>query len=213
MVHNGDHVEAALGLTVRSGWAAGVLLVGPPAAPVVRDSRRIDLSDPAIPEARQPYHARFGTARTSGPELTRLVGSVRRFGRQSVVQAIREWTNGGCRVSGAGVIVGSVLDPARIANAHIRIHAQEGMLFREVAEAAVTASGLPCSVWRERDLYSLAANILRQPEESIRRAVAQLGAGIMAPWRVEQKAAAVGAWLVLAAHARHSPSPPLGDHR
>ena len=136
MVHNGDHVEAALGLTVRSGWAAGVLLVGPPTAPVVRDSRRIDLSDPDIPEARQPYHAGFGTARTSGPELTRLVESVCRFGRQSVVQAIREWTNGGCRVSRVGVIVGSVLDPARIANTHIRIHAQEGMLFREVAEAA-----------------------------------------------------------------------------
>jgi hypothetical protein len=87
------------------------------------------------------------------------------------------------------------------------------MLFRGVAEGAVTASGLPCSIWRERDLYTLAAGILGQAEESIRRAVARLGGGVAAPWRVEQKAAATSAWLVLAAHARHPPAGPKRRRR
>src|SRR5262245_3917928 len=67
------HPPAAIGFAVKSGWAATVLLVGSPASPSLAHSRRIDLSDPAIPDSRQPYHAGFGTARSTGADLTRLV--------------------------------------------------------------------------------------------------------------------------------------------
>ena len=192
---------AALGFTVKSGWAATVLLIGSPAAPHLADSRRIDLSDPAIPEARQPYHAGFGTARSSGVELNRLVSSVRRFGRRSVMSVVETYATGHA-LAGAGLVVGSLNDPGRIANPHIRIHALEGQLFREVVEQALAASGLPCSVWRERDLYEAAVNALRETEPQIRSTVAALGRQIDAPWRAEQKAAGLAAWLVLAAGGR-----------
>lgn len=184
---------------MKSGWAAAVLLIGPPASPRVADSRRIDLSDPAIPESRQPYHAGFGTARKSGAGLTHLVRSVRRFGRRSVSSLILTYATAGHLPTGAGLVVGSVIDPDRIANPHIRIHALEGRLFREVVQQTALKSGVPCSVWRERDLYAAAAEALRQPEQYIRSTVAALGRNVQGSWRAEQKAAALAAWLVLAA--------------
>jgi hypothetical protein len=101
-------------------------------------------------------------------------------------------------LTGAGLVVGSLNDPASIANQHIRIHALEGQLFREVVEQALSASGLPCSVWRERDVYGVASAALVETEPRIRNMVAALGQEIDGPWRAEQKAAAVAAWLVLA---------------
>ena len=49
----------SLGVTVKSGWTSVVLLGGLADAPRVLDTRRIDLSDPAVPESRQPYHDGF----------------------------------------------------------------------------------------------------------------------------------------------------------
>jgi hypothetical protein len=187
---------------VKSGWAATVLLIGSPASPRLAGSDRIDLSDPAIPESRQPYHAGFGTARGSGAELTRLVGSVRRFGARSVKSVIKTYATAGPALTGAGVVVGSLIDPGRIANQHIRIHALEGQLFRQVVEQALASGGLSCSIWRERDIYGAAAEALHQTEPRIRSTLAALGRGIGGPWRAEQKTAAVAAWLVLAAAGR-----------
>ena len=187
---------------MKSGWAAVVLLTGPPGSPRAVDSRRIELSDPALPESRQPYHAGFGTARGRGPALTRLLRSVRRFGKHSVSGLIRDYKAAGYRLTGVGVVAGSLIDPERITNEHIRIHALEGRLFRSVIEEGVVASALSCSVWRDRDLYALAADALRQREDHVRATVAALGGAIAGPWRVEQKSAALAAWLALATHGR-----------
>jgi len=53
--------RAAAGFTVKSGWACAVLIGGTPAGPRLVDSRRVEISDPGIPDAKQPYHAGFGT--------------------------------------------------------------------------------------------------------------------------------------------------------
>jgi hypothetical protein len=207
-----DHPGSAVGFVVKSGWAATVLLIGSRASPRLADCRRIDLSDPAIPESRQPYHEGFGTARDHGGELARLVSSVRRFGRRSVRGIVETYGTAACPPTAAGLVVGSLLDPKRIANEHIRIHALEGQLFREVVEQTLTASGLPCSIWRERDLYGAAADALGQPESQVRSTVAALGRGIDGPWRAEQKAAAVAAWLVLAARGGSAATVGRRDH-
>lgn len=194
--------RAALGITIKSGWASAVLLCGSPTLPRVADSRRIHLSDPAIPKSRQPYHAGFGTARKSGPELSRLVASVQQFGRHSVTELIRDYRTAGHELRGAGIVVGSLIDPDRIANDHIRIHALEGQLFRRVVEGAAARRKLACLIWRERDLYRLAAETLKQPEQDLRSRLTTLGRELSGPWRAEQKAATLAAWLVLSDRAR-----------
>ncbi len=190
--------RAAIGFTVKSGWASAVLLVGPATAPRVVDSRRIDLSDPAIPESRQPYHAGFGTARDTGPELSRMVAAVKRFGRQSVTDVIRHYQTAGASLKGAGVVVGSLIDPAHIGNDHIRIHALEGQLFRRVVEEAATRSGLSCSIWRDRDLHAEVAGHLKLSEQAIQNTLTAFARDVGRPWRTEQKSAALAAWLVIA---------------
>ncbi len=46
MSQHRDRSRAAIGFTVKSGWASAVLLSGPATAPRVVDSCRIDLIDP-----------------------------------------------------------------------------------------------------------------------------------------------------------------------
>ncbi len=193
-----ERSRAAIGFTVKSGWASAVLLVGSATVPRVVDSRRIDLSDPAILDSRQPYHAGFGTARGSGPKLKRLVASVKRYGQHSVADVIRQYRTSGHELRGIGIVVGSLIDPERIANEHIRIHALEGQLFRRVVEDAAARSKLARSIWRQRDLHALAVEVLKQPEQELRSIATALGRAASGPWRAEQKAATLAAWLVLA---------------
>lgn len=191
-------VPAAIGVTVKSGWASVVLVAGTTTAPRVVDSRRIDLSDPAEADARQPYHAGFGTARGSGAELTRLVDGVKRFGRRSVADTIKGYRSSGHELRGVGIVVGSLVDPTTIGNDHIRIHALEGQLFRSVVEDAAHEGDLACSIWRERDLYGAAAAALQRREDDLRATVAAFRRKGDGTWRAEQKAATVAAWLMLA---------------
>jgi hypothetical protein len=188
--------RGAVGFTVKSGWACAVLITGTAAAPRVAESRRIDISDPDIPDAKQPYHAGFATARDAGDELKRLVSSVKSYGRASIGRVLREF-QGGHPLRGAGVVVGSLIDPKAIANDHIRIHAMEGQLFRGVVIEAAEKSGLRCEVVRERDLYALAAKALKKPDPAIRKALTEMGRGVDGGWRAEQKAAALSAWMLL----------------
>jgi hypothetical protein len=196
--------RAAVGVAVKSGWAAAVLVEQSAACIKVCDSVRIELSDPASPEGRQPYHQGFGTARQAGPKLVRLLRSVRRFGRRSVKIALDRYSTGRHRLAGAGVVVGSTIDPAQIANDHIRIHALEGRLFRTIVEDAAGRAGLRCFTWRERDLYGLAATALSRSADRLRAQLAERPRGASGPWRAEQKAAALAAWLVLAKTLRRS---------
>jgi hypothetical protein len=94
-----------------------------------------------------------------------------------------------------------MIDPERIANAHIRIHALEGQLFRRVVEDALRANGVSQSVWRERDLYGIAAGVLKQTEQRVRATVTALADRRAGAWRAEHKAAAVAAWAVLTSSA------------
>lgn len=189
--------KTALGFTIKSGWACAVALSGTGRTPELIDSRRIELSDPADRDARQPYHAAFGTARTPGPQLERILAAVRKFGRQSVGDFIREQEAGNPLV-GAGIVAGSLIDPATIGNQHIRIHALEGQLFRGIVNDAASRHRLRSAVWRERDIYGAAVAWLKRSESDIRRAVTDFGRARGGPWRAEHKAAALAAWLVLA---------------
>jgi hypothetical protein len=173
-----------------------VLLAGPAAAPAVIDSRRVELSDPDIPDARQPYHAGFGTARDADDELKRLVSSVKTYGRKSVRGVLRDYQKRG-PLYGVGIVAGSLIDPKTIGNDHIRIHAMEGQLFRSVVIDAAEASGLQCEVIRERDLYALAAKKLKRNDATLRKILGEIGREVDGVWRAEHKCAALSAWLLL----------------
>jgi len=189
-------MKLAAGFTVKSGWAAAVLVGGSADASVVVDSRRIEISDPAIPEAKQPYHAGFATARGAGDELRSLVASVKSYGRKSIGSWLRDASRHG-KIRRAAIVVGSLIDPATIANDHIRIHAMEGQLFRGVVIDALQRAGLRCTVYRERDLFGEAAVRLKRTDRAVRAMLAQIGKDVDGAWRAEQKMAALAAGIEL----------------
>ena len=190
--------SCAVGFRVKSGWATTILLVGPGTRPRVLDRRMTLLADPDDPEACQPYHAGLDTHETRAARaVKRLVKAVERYAHRSVARLIAEYRAAGHRVRGVGIVVGSVVDPATIANDHIRAHAEEGRLFRTVVEQAVRACRLPARVTVERELYRAAARALSVPAGRLRNRVTALGELVDGRWRAEEKGAALAAWMAL----------------
>ena len=191
-------IRATLGLRVKSGWAMAVVLAGPTASPRVLDRCRIELSDPRVPRTRQPYHAGFGLAQKSRRTIAKLVRVIERCANRAVAELVSRTRARGVLVRGVAVVVGSVADPASIANPHIRAHASEGALFRRVAIDAARRVGLGSLVVLEREVYETVARAVRRPERRAKEMVAQLGESVEGSWRAEEKTAAAGAWLALA---------------
>lgn len=189
--------HVGVGLTVKSGWAAMVLVCRADRLELL-ESRLVELSDPAVPESRQPFHDGFAKALAPGRELTRPLASIRTHGSRALADALDQQLFGsGKGISCAGVVVGSLVDPESLGNTHMRIHAREGQLFRELVVGALTARGIRTQVFRSRDLDGVATGVLGRSESAIRTTVAQLGKSSSGPWRAEQKAAALAAWLTL----------------
>jgi len=191
---------AALGFRVKSGWAAVVLLTRRIDAPQLLDISRVELSDPRLPETRQPYHAGTGELETNSKTVNRRERAVRLIAQQSLGALLTSYWQKGCRIRRATIVVGSQIDPAIIANPHIRAHALEGRLFRSIVEETLEAHEISADVLLERDAYARAAARLKRPNDDVKRAIQRLGKSIPTnngPWRAEQKLAALAALFAL----------------
>jgi hypothetical protein len=189
---------AAIGFRVKSGWATAVLLTGPFQSPRILDQRIVELSDPQIPESRQPHHAGMGTLETDDVKVSRRVEIVRHCTRESVTQLLNDYRTRNCKVGSSALAVGSIIDPSTIRNPHIRAHALEGRLFRTVLEETLGEFGLSCCLVVERRAYIEAAAVLALTEGELKRTVSNLGAVQSGHWRADQKMAALVAWMALA---------------
>ena len=122
--------EVAIGLRDHSGWAVAVTVS---AEPLVRDRRRIELCDPALP--RQAFHAasglpieqasqvikqvRHSATAASERELRRLADDLARQGHHVQAVAISIPTSSIPR------------DLSTVLRSHLRLHAAEGELYSE----------------------------------------------------------------------------------
>lgn len=188
---------AALGLRVKSGWAAAVLLTGTVRSPQLCDVRRIELSDPQHPETRQPYHAAMGKLERDARKINQRVDVVGGIAQQSIATLLAGYRRQNLRIRRAALVVGSQIDPDSIANPHIRAHAFEGRLFRSVLEESLRAHRIRANILIERHAYAHAVEELKQTNQNVRRKIQDFGREMETPWRAEQKLAAVAAWLAL----------------
>jgi hypothetical protein len=191
--------SAAVGFRVKSGWALAVLVAGSSTAPVLLDVRKVQLANPSVPESAQPYHAVLDLPEAEGEKVVRrLVKVVERFARKSIAALLEEYCNGGLQLVGAGVVVGSQIDPVKIANDHIHAHAEEGRLFRQAVVGSVVESGLEATVIAEKALFAVASTRLHRTAAQLKKDLIALGRSVDGSWRSEEKGAALAAWLVLA---------------
>jgi hypothetical protein len=189
-----------LGFRVKSGWAAVVLLTEPAHSPQLSDVSRIELCDPRLPETRQPYHAAMGKLETESTKLNQRERVVRNISQQSLTRLLKGYRQKGFRIMRAALVVGSQIDPANIANPHIRAHALEGRLFRSAVAETLQDHEIHTDVLLERDAYASVAARLKQSSRDVKRAIQDLGRSTPAkggPWRAEQKLAALAALFAL----------------
>ena len=187
----------ALGFRVKSGFAIAVVLRGPASAPGAIAREIVELSDPDVVETRQPYHHGFSRHEEDERQIAKRVEIVERCTRQSIAALLKDERFDGATWRSAGLVVGSVIDPATVGNPHIRAHASEGKLFRSVLESALQAHGISCEVIVDKHLAVKAAAGLKRGDEEIRSVVSGVGKALGGPWRADEKAASAAAWLAL----------------
>jgi hypothetical protein len=200
---NAKQVPGALGFRVKSGWAQAVLLAGPVSSPRLLQCQAALLSDPSEPSSKQPYHAVLELAEEEAAEIVRKLRQViARAAKHTVAELLKQAEGEGCAVCGAGLVVGSLVDPASLHNEHIRAHALEGQLFRRVLEEEFLARKIPCRVLVEKSAYSTAAEETGKTKAQLVSVAAQLGDTHNGAWRAEEKLAALAALLALAKNSR-----------
>jgi len=187
----------ALGFRVKSGFAIAVALAAPAAAPAPLARVVVALSDPKVKGTKQPFHDGFGTAQEDQAEIARLVTIIERCARESVAALLAEVRLSGLGCRRAGLVVGSVIDPAKVGNLHIRAHANEGRLFRTVLADALAARQIACDVIVDKTLGATSAKALKRTPAQVAKALGEFGRALGGPWRAEEKAAAAAAWMAL----------------
>lgn len=197
---------AALGIAAHSGWAAAVLLAGTPASPRAVLRERLELADEALPGSRQPYHA---LEELPLPEAQRRLAAFRASAAQLAGRSLRALIQ---RARAAGVIpqAAGILDSAGRSGAslaavlasHALIHTADGNHFREVLAQSCEELGLTVARVGQRELTARASATLGRSPEELMATVRELGRGMGSPWGVDQKSAALLAWLLLGAARR-----------
>ena len=191
---------AGLGIRVKSGWGVVVLVTDRAHALQLSHVNRIELSDPRLPETRQPYHAAMGKLETDSTKVNERERVVRSISEQSLTRLLKDYWQKGFRIMRAALVVGSQIDPANIANPHIRAHALEGRLFRSAVAETLQAHEIRTEVLLERDAYPAVAARLKQSSDDVKRAIQNLRRSLPAngqPWRAEEKLAALAGLFAL----------------
>jgi hypothetical protein len=142
----------------------------------------------------------MGKLETDSTKLNERERVVRSVSQQSLTKLLKRYQQKGFQIKRAALVVGSEIDPANIANPHIRAHALEGRLFRSAVAETLQDHEIRTEVLLERDAYPSVAARLKQSSDDVKRAVQDLGRSVPAkgrPWRAEQKLAALAALFAL----------------
>jgi hypothetical protein len=196
---------AAIGFRAHSGWAAAVAIVqaagGPSEAPVVVARRRIEMRERGASGPSQPYHAAVGL---DIREARRHVEACEAHAAARATNELRGMLEDlrqlGHPVAGCGLLLGSGRPlPAleKILASHPLLHTAEGELFREALRAASQACRLPVTQVKEHDLHTRVVSESRLQGRDLAQLMTGLGKALGPPWGMDQKHAAMAAWLAL----------------
>lgn len=194
-------LSAAIGFRVHSGWAAMVAVAGGGNSPKVVKRQRIELTDPRIPGAAQPFHEAEGLDLKKAEQIVkRCSDSARALAQKAFRTAIDDLRRSGYRAAACGIIMGSGRPSTSLEStlsSHAMIHAAEGELFREALRNASEHFHVPVTGIKERELHARGVEALRLPADELQRQLTELGKPVGRPWRQDEKLATLIAWLLL----------------
>ena len=189
---------SSLGLNVRTGRAVVVILKGTRRAPEMVLRHEIDLADAWVRESMHPYHQELGDRGPEGVSARRRgCAAASNAAQRAIRSLVREMRSHGLEPRGAAIVVARLADPARVAGAHARAHAEEGKLYREAVEKALGTCGLRVAIFLERSVRSVAIAQLRLSGQQVDAILKVFVRQVGTPWRAPEKQAALAAWLAL----------------
>ncbi len=193
-----EATTASIGLRAKTGRAIVVVLTGPPTAPHVIKRLEFSVVDPAAPETFQPYHEVLDLPWEQAQKAAqKMARKIKRVATKALRSLVREVESEGLSVRGVGVVGAGERNLEKIGSTHIRAHAAEGVLFRQVLEVAAQSNELPNRRFDERTIDQTAETELKIPVARIKTHLAAMGREAGSPWRADEKAAATAAWIVL----------------
>jgi hypothetical protein len=189
-----------VGLRAKTARAVVVTIAAGDGFPEVVTRGEMVLATPANPEMFRPYQTAVDLP---WERATKAARKAERAIEATAASALKDLVTGLCdtgvAVAGVGIVGAPERDLAAIDNPQTRATTAEAVLFRRVLQAAAAANNLRCECYPERDLESLLAARLDLPVDAIKARVAQFGERMGQPWRADEKAAAIAAWLASAA--------------
>ena len=192
-------MRAAIGVKPRTGRAVMVVVGGEPSAPVLLEKREIALLPPGD---FAPYHAAAELPRSRQQAcVDRAIANAHRLAREHLREAMRRCEEAGRPAKACGVLVGNGMPKwttDEILAVHVRMHAVEGELFREVLVAAARACKLSLATLPDKSAFESAAKSLAMKPALLEAKLAELGKAAGPPWRKLEKEAAAAALVALA---------------
>src|SRR6266849_2147935 len=184
----------SIGLRAKTGRAIVVVLGGSVDAPQVLKKFEMALVDPKFPATAQPFHEVMDLPwEESQKAVRKSARAIEAIAKKALARLITDLQSQGMKVSGVGVVGARDSDLARIGNYHIRAHAAEGVLFRQVLDLAADANGLKRRTFPDRELEQIAAAELGPEGASVKRKLNDLRHAVPPPWRADEKQAALAA--------------------
>jgi hypothetical protein len=190
---------ACIGLRAKTARAIAVVLAGTAASPRAVTRTEITLASPAKPALYQPYHEvmdlPWERATVAVQNAERVIEAAATRGLKALLDELR---SRGVDVSCIGIVGAPERNLAAIGSPHIRAHAAEGVLFRHVLQVGAEANELPSAIHSERGIEAATAASLGVSLDDMRVRLAEIGRVLGTPWRADEKAAAMAAWIGLA---------------
>jgi hypothetical protein len=180
-------MNAAAGFRAKTGRAIAVVL---------SEGRElvwrgeVSLVDETVPLTMGPYHTVMELPWSEALVAVQpLVTAIQAVSDRMLAALLEELRARDFQVQAVGVVGSPPRDLSRIGNQHIRAHAAEGVLFREVLVASAGKHRLPVAAHSEKELAGTLA--------SLKSPLTKLGRTAGPPWRADERLAACAAWLAL----------------
>jgi hypothetical protein len=189
---------ASIGFRAKTGKAIAVALVLKDSRPSYLARWEVSLCDSQVPETGQPHHAVMELPWSEvGRAVAPIEARIETIAAERLSVLLTQNEAMGRRVRGVGVVGSPDRPLERIGNRHMRAHAAEGILFRRVLEIAASRHNLQCRSFSDRDFELFAASELGQTLSQLQHVMACIGQSAGRPWRADERAAAMAAWLML----------------
>ncbi|HEY7700266.1 MAG TPA: hypothetical protein VIE88_17705 [Vicinamibacteria bacterium] len=188
--------RAAIGFSVHTGWAASVVVEGPPGNPRLLDRRRVRLAESDDTLQAEVYHR---AAEMTGAAAAKFVRAAEAAAARRAEEALRALLEGRGLVTVA-LLTGAAKLPADLAGilrSHPLIHTAEGVFYREALAGAAEKCGLAVVRIPRRELQDRFASALRMDDGKARELLKAMGQEAGPPWARDQKDGAMAALVAL----------------